>query len=174
MKPRATHTHRHHGGRFSLVAEHAGTGTLEGQGVAIYLDIDKDITSATTSEDWRQQWRPVAKDDCSICLGSGTDQIKGNKRQPCGGCFGLGKVRSDGETPGDMWELATVATNIIQRQLQELRQLQEMAAQPEVQAAVQKVKTRQRQEEQSAIARSEMQWRNGQGRGAGGRRHTGD
>nr|WP_300312855.1 hypothetical protein [Halomonas sp.] len=174
MSQQVTHTHRQLGGRFALVAEHAGTGALEGQGVAIYLDIDKDITSATTTDDWRQQWRPIAKDDCPVCLGTGTDQIKGNKRRPCGGCFGLGKVKGDGETPGDMWELATVATGIIQRQLQELGQLHEMVAQPELQSAIQVLQQRQHEAELNAIARSEQQWRNGQGRAAGGRRHTGD
>lgn len=174
MTLQVTHTHHQHGGRYALVAEHAGGGALEGQSLVMYHDIDKDVPSVTTADDWRQHWRPVAKDDCPVCLGTGTDQIKGNKRLPCGGCFGLGKVCKDGESPADMWQLATVATDIIQRQLQELEQLRELVSQPEMQATMQQVAQRQHEQQQDAIARSEQRWRNGRGKGAGGQRHTGD
>ncbi|MDX5378739.1 MAG: hypothetical protein LPK08_14630 [Halomonas sp.] len=75
----------------------------------IYHELGRDVLNATTADDWYQHWRPVAADACPVCMGSGHDQIKGNKNRPCGGCFGLGKVRKDGEPPTDMWELAEAA-----------------------------------------------------------------
>jgi hypothetical protein len=166
-----THTHRASGGRFAQVAEHAGTGPLEGQQLVIYHDLDRDVQSATTADDWRQQWSPIATDDCPICLGTGTDQIKGNKKQPCGGCYGVGKVRDDGETPSDLWELADVALGIIQRQQQELEQRRQAMALPEVREALQAAKDKRITD---SIAESEQKWRDGRGHGPGGRRHTGD
>lgn len=166
-----THTHRESGGKFNEVAQHQGTGPLEGQWLVIYQDLDKEIQSATTQADWLANWREVDPDDCTICMGTGHDHIKGNKANPCGHCYGLGKVREDGEAPLDGWELATVATKIITRQEHELRNLRRIAQNPAVQALID-------QQRQHAIdestARSEQEWRRGKGHGPGGQRHTGD
>lgn len=169
MKP--THTHVAQGGRFALVTETPGTGPLEGQTLVVYHDLDREVQSATTLDDWRQHWRPIATDDCPVCLGTATDQIKGNAANPCGGCFGLGKVRDDGETPADRWELAAVATGIIKRQQQELAQRRQAMAVPEVRAALQAAEERQTTD---AMAKQEQKWRAGRGHGPGGRRYTGD
>ena len=110
-------------------------------------------------------------DDCTVCMGTGYDHIKNNKEMPCGGCYGLGKVREDGEAPAEMWELATVATKIITRQEHELRNLRRIAQNPAVQALID-------QQRQHAIdestARQEQEWRRGKGHGPHGQRHTGD
>ena len=168
-----THTHITHGGRFALVNESTGAGPLTGQALVIYHDLDRDVQSVTTSDDWRQHWRPVAADDCTICLGSGTDQIKGNKSQPCGGCFGLGKVRQDGETPEDRWQLADVALGIIRRQQRIIEQRDQVLAFPEVQEAL-KVRKEKKEKEPPDWVQREQQWRESGGRGHGGRRHVGD
>ncbi|MGM0703844.1 MAG: hypothetical protein ACQEUG_15795 [Pseudomonadota bacterium] len=169
MKP--THTHCAHGGRYVEVSQHAGTGALEGQKVVVYHDLGRDVMSATTLDDWRQHWRPLDTDDCPICLGAGHDQIKGNKTKPCGGCYGLGKVQGDGQTPGDRWQLAEVAIGIITALRNELslakRQLEGIHAVPGVNEALEA-------HLQDAVARQEQEWRDGQGHGPGGRRHTGD
>ncbi|MDN6323306.1 MAG: hypothetical protein L0J73_11730 [Halomonas sp.] len=114
-----THTHTTHGGRFAFAARLSATGSIAGTELVTYHDIDKDIPGAMKAEEWERDWRPVAKDDCAVCLGAGTDQIKGNKDRPCGGCYGLGKVRPDGETPTELWELADVAAGIIARRTAE-------------------------------------------------------
>lgn len=165
-----THTHKTQGGRFFMEREHAGASALEGQRLTVYRDLDKDVTSATTLDDWHKNWRPLDTDDCTLCLGSGRDAIKGNKAQPCGGCFGLGKVRKDGETPDDRWELADIALGIIRRWQQETLQLRQVAALPEVKEVVEK----RRAEDRQAWVEEEQNWRAGPGRGHGGRRHTGD
>ncbi|WP_027967287.1 hypothetical protein [Halomonas halocynthiae] len=166
-----THTHRAHGGRFAQVASHAGTGPLDGQTLVIYHDLDKDVQSATTVDDWNSSWRPIAPNDCSVCLGTGHDQIKGDKRQPCGGCYGLGKVRDDGETPADCWELAAVATGIIQRQKKELDELRQFANNPAVQALIEQ----QRQQTiTDSMGKQYQEWAGGSGHGPGGKRYTGD
>lgn len=169
MKP--THTHRAQGGRYALVAEHAGTGPLEGQQLVIYHDLDRQTQSATTADDWRQHWRSVAGDDCPICLGAGHDQIKGNREKPCGGCYGLGKVREDGETPDDCWQVADVALGIIRRQQHELEQRRRAMDAPEVRKAIQQLRERAASD---SMARQEQEWRDGRGHGPGGRRYTGD
>lgn len=168
-----THTHRQHGGRWAAINSHPGAGPLAGQEVVILHDLDKDVTSVTTYQDWNDNWRPIADDDCTLCLGAGTDPIKGNKANPCGGCYGLGKVRQDGETPTDLWQLAEVATGIIQRQQRIIEQRDQVLAFPEVQAALQERKKR-RQEEPPDWVQREQDWRAGGGRAHGGRRHTGD
>lgn len=169
MKP--THTHVAHGGRFAMVAHYNGDVSLEAQMIVVYRDLDRETDTATTAKDWETNWRQIATDDCTVCLGAGTDQIKGNKAQPCGGCYGLGKVRDDGETPTDMWELATVATAIIQKQQEDLQRLRQLAALPEVQAALQ---ARREAHTSDAITMQEQAWRSGRGYGPGGARHTGD
>lgn len=170
-----THTHVTHGGRYVEVSEHAGTGPLEGQQLVIYHDLDRDVQSATTADDWRQHWRPIAPDDCPVCLGTGTDQIKGNKQRPCGGCYGLGRVKADGETPADLWQLATVATRIITGLQSELslavRQLKAIHAAPGVNEALE---AHLQHAISDSTARQEQKWRDGNGHGPGGRRHTGD
>lgn len=169
MTSRATHTHRQHGGRYAELNQFDGGSALEGQKLVAYRDLDKDVTSATTLDDWRQHWRPIAADDCTVCLGTGRDSIKGNKRQPCGGCYGLGKVRKDGETPATQWELAEVAIGVIQRQHQELGRLRELVAMPEVQEII-----KAKRDESPDWVEREQQWRGAGGLGHGGRRHTGD
>ncbi|WP_447896006.1 hypothetical protein [Vreelandella sp. GE22] len=166
-----THTHRTLGGKYAETQQHQGTGPLDGQWLIVYEDLVKGVMSATTQDDWLANWRPLESDDCSVCLGTGHDHIKGNKDRPCGHCYGLGKVRADGEAVLDAWELATVATGIIQRQRAALEQLRALEQHPGVQALLD-------HERQQAVidstARQEQQWRDGQGRGPGGQRHTGD
>lgn len=166
-----THTHRESGGKFNEVAQHQGTGPLEGQWIVIFHDLKEGFQMATTQADWVQNWREIAPDDCTVCMGTGHDHIKNNKEMPCGGCYGLGKVLETGEAPKEMWELATVATTIITRQEHELRNLRRIAQNPAVQALID-------QQRQHAIdestARKEQEWRAGKGFGPGGQRHTGD
>ncbi|MBB3142231.1 hypothetical protein [Halomonas organivorans] len=168
-----THTHKFQGGRFALITETPGTGPLQGQTLVVYHDLTKDVQGATTLEDWRKQWRQVAADDCTVCMGTGTDQIKGNKAAPCGGCLGLGKVRQDGETPEDRWQVADVALGIIRRQARIIEQRDQVLAFPEVQKALQARKAKKEKEPPDWVQR-EQEWRDGGGRGHGGRRHTGD
>lgn len=166
-----THTHRTSGGRFTQTGEQLGGGALEGQLLVFYHDLDKDISSITTETDWRQNWRLIAPDDCTVCMGTGTDHIKGNKANPCGHCFGLGKVMESGKAAGGVWDLAAIATGIIKRQQAELNQLGQVANNPSVKALIE-------QQRQQAIddstARLEQEWRNGKGFGSGGQRYTGD
>lgn len=166
-----THTHKEQGGRFAVVAEAPGVGHLHGQGVVIYHDLDRDVQTATTADHWNQHWRPAEKDDCPVCLGAGTDQIKGNKENPCGGCYGLGKVRKDGETPADMWELSDVAQRIIIALENDVKEMSEHLALPGV---MELIKRQRQQMIDDSTARQEQEWRNGRGHGPGGRRHTGD
>ena len=76
-----------------------------------------------------------------------------------------------GEAPTEMWELATVATGIIQRQLNELSNLRRIAQNPAVQALIAEHR---QQAIDDSTARQEHEWRSGRGHGAGGQRHTGD
>ena len=166
-----THTHRDSGGRYGQVTTYWGVGPLEGQQFVVYQDLDRVTESLTTKDDWDENWRPVAPDDCPVCLGVGHDQFKGNKNKPCGGCYGLGKVMETGEAAKEMWELATVATGIIKRQQAELNQLRQIATNPAVQALI----DRQRQQAiDDSTARQEQEWRSGRGHGPGGQRFTGD
>lgn len=172
---KSTYTHKDQGGRFALVGQHHGQGALEGQQLVIYHDLGKDVTAAVTADEWRQQWRPIARDDCQVCMGTGYDHIKGNKANPCGGCYGLGKVREAGETPANLWELAEVATRIITGLRSELgvavRQLKAIHAAPGVNEALE---AHLQQAISDSTARQEQEWRDGRGHGPGGRRHTGD
>ncbi|MGO3058309.1 MAG: hypothetical protein ACTID3_15435 [Halomonas sp.] len=166
-----THTHRELGGKYAELQQHEGAGPLAGQWLVIYEDLNKGIQSITTQEDWLTNWRPVAPDDCTVCMGTGTDHIKGNPDNPCGHCYGLGKVLDSGERPSEMWDVASIAAIIIQRQQDELLNLRRIASSPAVQALVE-------QERQQAInestARNERAWREGQGHGPHGLRYTGD
>jgi hypothetical protein len=166
-----THTHRESGGKFSEIAQHQGTGPLDGQWLVIYHDLDKGIQSATTQQDWLANWREIAPDDCTVCIGTGHDHIKGNKDRPCGHCYGLGKVLEAGDGATNVWELATVATGIITRQQDELRNLRRIAQNPAVQALLEEHR---QQALSDSMAKQEREWRNGKGFGPGGQRHTGD
>lgn len=166
-----THTHKTNGGRYVQTGEQMGGGALEGQLLIFYHDLGKDIASITTETDWRENWRSIAPDDCTICMGAGHDHIKGNRDKPCGGCYGLGKVRDDGETPADCWELAAVATGIIQRQQKELEELRKIANNPAVQALIEKQR---KQTITDSMGRQCQEWAGGSGHGPGGQRYTGD
>ena len=168
-----THTHKTQGGRWAALGSHTGTGPLEGHEVVILKDIDKDITSVTTYEDWHGNWKPIAADDCTLCLGSGRDAIKGNKANPCGGCYGLGKVKANDEKPADEWQLADVALGIIRRLRQENEALRHTAEDPEV-IELLRQRAKRQQKEPPGWVQKEQAWREGSGRGHGGRRHTGD
>lgn len=166
-----THTHRASGGKYAELQQYQGTGPLEGQWLVAYEDLDKGIQSATTQADWLQNWREIAPDDCTVCMGTGTDHIKGNAKMPCGHCYGLGKVLDNGERPTEMWDVAGIAALIIERQQAELHQLQQVANNPAVKAMIEQ----QRQQAMSdSVAHQERQWRDGKGHGPGGQRFTGD
>lgn len=166
-----THTHRTLGGKYAELAQHEGAGALTGHWLVIYEDLAKGIQSATTQDDWIEQWRPLERDDCPLCLGAGTDPIKGDKSKPCGHCYGLGNVMDTGERPSDQWELAEVATGIIQRQRVEVAQLRAIADHPGVRELVE----RERQQRiEDSMACNEQAWRDSQGHGPGGQRFTGD
>lgn len=162
-----THTHSTAGGRYALIAEHAGGGELVGQRLVVYHDLDKDCQSATTANDWHHHWRAIEPDDCTVCVGTGTDQIKGNNANPCGGCYGLGKVQANGETPTELWQLAEVAAGVIARRVGERDAARRQLADPAVQAVIQR-------QQQDETTRREQEWRAGAGQGPGGQRITGD
>lgn len=166
-----THTHRSNGGKFKESAQHEGAGPLAGQWLVIYEDLDKDIQSATTQADWRTHYREIKPDDCTICMGTGHDHIKGNKDKPCGHCYGLGRVRKDGHSPVDLWELADVAERIIIELENDLIELRQIAAHPGV---MDLVKRERQQAIDDSIAQQEQDWRKGKGHGPHGQRHTGD
>lgn len=166
-----THTHRESGGKFAEIERINGGGASEGSVQVIYHDIGRDVRRYTNPEDWKQNWRVIAPDDCTICMGTGTDQIKGNKDKPCGGCYGLGKVLESGERPADLWELAAVATGIIQRQQAKLTKQRQQLEMPEVKEALLAAEM---QRITDSVARQEQQWRDGNGHGPGGQRFTGD
>ena len=166
-----THTHRELGGKYIELQQHEGAGPLVGQWLVIYEDLSKGIQSATTQADWMRNWRAVAPDDCTVCMGTGTDHIKGNAANPCGHCYGLGKVREDGQAPAELWELATIAGGIIQRQLEELLNLRRFANNPAVQDLIER---EHQQAINDSIALNDQAWRNSSGYGPGGQRYTGD
>lgn len=176
MKP--THTHKTQGGRFALVANHAGGGALEGQQLVAYHDLDRDLPSVTTLEDWSAHWQPITPDTCTVCMGTGRDAIKGNKANPCGGCYGLGRVREDGETPADPWELADVAGRVIAELREEMAKIERKAAlmmrAPGVAEWLEAEKARRQQAASDGQAEQERRWREGRGHGPGGARYTGD
>lgn len=168
-----THTHKTQGGRFAMVAHYNGDTSLEAQQIVVYRNLDLETDTATTAKDWERNWQPIEPDTCTVCMGTGRDAIKGNKANPCGGCYGLGKVKANGETPADRWELAEVALGIIQRQARIIEQRDQVLAFPEVQEVLKARRERQQKEPPGWVQR-EQAWREGSGRGHGGRRHTGD
>tara|TARA_R110000850_G_scaffold217215_1_gene342932 strand:+ start:382 stop:903 length:522 start_codon:yes stop_codon:yes gene_type:complete len=169
-----THTHRSNGGKFKESAQHEGAGPLAGQWLVIYEDLDRGIQSATTQADWLANWRHIAPDDCSICMGTGHDHIKGNKDKPCGHCYGLGKVLESGEAAAEMWDLATVATGIIKQQQRMIAQRDQVLDFPEVRQVLIERKRQHQDRIDDSIARQEQEWRAGKGHGHGGQRYTGD
>ena len=166
-----THTHRSNGGKFKESAQHEGAGPLAGQWLVIYEDLEKGIQSATTQADWLANWREIKPDDCTICMGTGHDHIKNNKAKPCGHCYGMGRVRKDGHSPIDLWELADVAQRIIIELENDVDELRQIAAHPGV---MDLVKRERQQAIDDSIARNEQEWRAGKGHGHGGQRYTGD
>lgn len=166
-----THTHRELGGKYAELQQHEGAGPLAGQWLVIYEDLTKGIQSVTTQQDWLANWRMLDKDDCPLCLGSGIDPIKGVKYKPCGHCYGLGKVKGDGEQATEQWDLADIALTIIAPLREKLESLQRIADNPAVQVLLE-------QERQQAIiestARNDQAWRESAGYGPGGQRYTGD
>ncbi|WP_237673488.1 hypothetical protein [Vreelandella profundi] len=166
-----THTHRESGGKYAELQQHEGAGPLAGQWLVIYEDLNKGIQSVTTQADWLTNYREIKPDDCTICMGTGHDHIKGNKQKPCGHCYGLGRVRKDGHAPIDLWELADVAQRIIIELENDLHELRQVAAHPGV---IELVKRARQDAIDESIARQEQEWRKGKGHGPGGQRHTGD
>lgn len=166
-----THTHRERGGKYAELQQHQGTGPLAGQWLVVYEDQIKGIQSITTQSDWVQNWRRIKADDCTVCMGTGTDHIKGNAANPCGHCYGLGRVRKDGETPVDRWELSEVAQRIIIELENDLQEFKEVLAVPGV---VDLVERQRKQSLEDSMARNEQAWHNGKGHGPGGQRYTGD
>ncbi|GEK50939.1 hypothetical protein [Vreelandella venusta] len=166
-----THTHRTSGGKYAELQQHEGAGPLAGQRLVIYEDLDKGIQSATTQDDWLANWREIAPDDCPLCLGSGIDPIKGVKYKPCGHCYGLGKVKGNGEQATEQWDVADIALTIIAPLREKLESLQRIADNPAVQALIEQ----QRQQVViDSMARQEQEWRDSRGHGPGGQRMTGD
>lgn len=171
MTQQPTHTHRESGGKFAELQQHQGTGPLEGQWIVIFHDLKEGFEMATTQADWAQNWREISPDDCTVCMGTGHDHIKNNKAMPCGGCYGLGKVMETGESPKEMWELATVAADIINTQRAHIAQLSAIAENPAVQALI----DQQRQQViTDSVGRQYQEWSDGHGHGPGGQRYTGD
>lgn len=166
-----THTHRELGGKYVELQQHQGAGSLEGQWLVIYKDLVKGVESATLQADWLQNWRGIQPDDCTVCMGTGTDHIKGNAANPCGHCYGLGRVRKDGQTPADLWELADVAQRIIIELENDLAEFQEALAVPGVRELVERQR---KQALTDSMGRDEQVWRSGNGYGPGGQRYTGD
>lgn len=162
-----THTHKENGGRFAMVAHYNGDTALDAQMIVVYRDLDREIETATTAKDWEHNWKPIAADDCTLCLGSGRDAIKGAKHQPCGGCYGLGKVMKNGARPEDCWQVADVALAIIRRQQTALQRLHTLESTPEVMQLVKRL-------QDQAIGGQEQKWRGSRGKGPNGQRVTGD
>ena len=167
-----THTHRVGGGKFKEIAQHQGAGAeLEGKWLVLYRDLEKGIDSITSLHEWECNWREIKPDDCSVCMGTGHDHIKGNKDRPCGHCYGLGRVRKDGSTPADMWELSEVAQRIIIALENDVNEMSEALALPGVRDLIEQ----QRQQVViDSMARQEQEWRDSRGHGPGGQRMTGD
>lgn len=178
MKP--THISIAHGARSARIGTAQGEGQLAGKTLVIYLDlsVEPPATHYIEEERWEAQWREIPADACPVCYGSGTDQIKKRQDRPCGGCYGLGRVREDGETPKGEWEVAEVAGRIIaelktgraeaERRLAQVREI------PGVVQAIGAEQARRLRGASDAQAEQERKWREGRGHGPGGARMTGD
>lgn len=169
-----THTHKTQGGRFTMLAHYNGDTSLDAQMIVVYRDLEREIETATTAKDWEANWRPIEPDTCTVCMGTGRDAIKGNKANPCGGCYGLGRVKADGETPKGEWEVAEVAGRVIAELHREIAGLQSQLATPGVAEAIKAEWARRQQAATDAQAEQERKWREGRGHGPGGARYTGD
>lgn len=132
------------------------------------------MTQETSLARLKAQWQEIPADACPVCHGSGTDQIKRRKDRPCGGCYGLGRVKEDGETPAEMWELAEVAGRVIGELRQQVARLEGRLALPGVAEAIAAEMARRQQAATDAQAEQERKWREGRGHGPGGARMTGD
>ena len=174
MKP--THIHTTHGTRAARIGTAQGEGMLAGKTLVIYLDLSVEPPAAhcVTAEKWAAEWREIPADACPVCHGSGTDQIKKRRDHPCGGCYGLGRVKADGETPAEMWELAEVAGRVIGELRQQVAVLEGRLALPGVAEAIAAEQARRQQAASDAQAEQERKWREGRGHGPGGSRMTGD
>jgi hypothetical protein len=174
VKP--THTHTTHGTRAVRIGTAQGEGQLAGQTLVIYLDlsIEPPATHYVTTEQWVAEWQEIPADACPVCHGAGTDQIKKRRDRPCGGCYGLGRVREDGETPKGEWEVAEVAGRVIGELRQQVAVLEGRLALPGVAEAIQSALVAEMQRRQDTQAEQERKWREGRGHGPGGARYTGD
>jgi len=174
VKP--THVHNTHGTRTARIGTAQGEGQLAGQTLVIYLDLSTEPPATHYIEQarWDAEWMEIPADACPVCHGTGTDQIKKRKDRPCGGCYGLGRVRLDCETPKEMWELAEVAGRIIAELHREVAGLQSQLATPGVAEAIKAEWQRRQQAASDAQAEQERKWREGRGHGPGGARMTGD
>ncbi|MGE4534705.1 hypothetical protein [Halomonas sp.] len=178
MKP--THIHSTHGTRTARIGTAQGEGQLAGQTLVIYLDlsVEPPATHYIEQARWEAEWREIPADACPVCHGSGTDQIKKRKDRPCGGCYGLGRVKADGETPKGEWEVAEVAGRIIEGLRGKLERansgIEAMQRTPGVPEAIDAERERRRQAASNAQAEQERKWREGRGHGPGGARMTGD
>ncbi|MFW6344801.1 MAG: hypothetical protein ACOC0M_00495 [Halomonas sp.] len=175
-----THINSTTGTRAARIATAQGEGPEAGKTLVVYLDLaDTPPTTHVIAEDlWQANWTQIPAHACPVCHGSGTDQIKRRKDRPCGGCYGLGRVREDGETPADRWELAEVAGRVIREIRSEMakieRQAALMAQAPGVTEWLEAERARRQQAASDAQARQEREWREGRGHGPGGARMTGD
>ena len=174
MKP--THISITHGAKSARIGTAQGEGQLAGKTLVIYLDlsVEPPATHYVEQARWDAEWQEIPADACPVCYGSGTDQIKKRQDRPCGGCYGLGRVRQDGETPKEMWELAEVAGRIIEGLRQQVAGLEGRLALPGVAEAIAAEMARRQQAATDAQAEQERKWREGRGHGPGGARMTGD
>lgn len=178
MKP--THVHRQHGGPAARIGTAQGEAHHAGQTLVIFLDMGMDPPNTDYLEIslWESEWQEIPSNACPVCHGSGHDQIKKRKDRPCGGCYGLGRVKEDGETPKGEWEVAEVAGRIIaelktgraeaERRLAQVREI------PGVVQAIGAEQARRLRGASDAQAEQERKWREGRGHGPGGARYTGD
>lgn len=171
-----THTHKERGGQFARIGAAEGEGQFAGQRLVIYLDLTTQppATHFVTRPEWEAGWREIPADACPVCHGSGQDTIKKRSGRPCGGCYGLGRVRLDGERPEDLWELGEVARRIIGELRQQVARLEGRLALPGVAEAIAAEQARRQQAATDAQAEQERKWREGRGHGPGGARMTGD
>ncbi|WP_051206077.1 hypothetical protein [Oceanospirillum maris] len=114
------------------------------------------------ADQWQQQmYQPLHKLECPACTGTAKDPARPVK--PCPTCFGSGWVNHSGEPLANCRETA-IALAEIHRQF---RQLRGIVNRSDVQQLL-------KDAQDDAIARQEREWRNGQGCGPEGKRHTAD
>jgi hypothetical protein len=178
VKP--THIHRTTQTQAARVGTAKGEGPEAGKTLVIYLDlsVEPPATHYIEQARWDAEWRETPADACPVCHGAGTDQIKKRRDRPCGGCYGLGRVREDGETPKGEWEVAEVAGRVIAKVKQERdhwrKRCEALEEVPGVAEAIVAERARRQQAASDAQAEQERKWREGRGHGPGGARYTGD